>query len=146
MIHAPVGSVSVAVESKAGETFDELVPHWLQGRSERSGKPKRLAELLRILSLTEEQAHRCRYQLLHRPAAAIIEARRFGLSNAVLLIQSFATDPVSEADYACFGEQLGVDAAPGQITDAGLRDGVRLWLGWVSSVTAGDQTVRAAIA
>jgi hypothetical protein len=74
LMRAPIGLVSVAVEAKAGESFDDAFPDWLHGAPTTSGKPARLAELQRILNLTEEQAHRCRYQLLHRAAAAIIEA------------------------------------------------------------------------
>jgi hypothetical protein len=146
LMRAPIGLVSVAVEAKAGESFDDAFPDWLHGAPTTSGKPARLAELQRILNLTEEQAHRCRYQLRHRAAAAIIEANRFKIGNAFFLVQSFASSPTGEIDYKCFGEQLGAQLMPGRIMDAGLRDGVRLWLAWLSSTPADDATVRAAIA
>jgi hypothetical protein len=65
---------------------------------------------------------------------------------AFFLVQSFASCPTGVIDYKCFGEQLGAQLLPGRIMVGGLRDGVRLWLAWLSSTPADDATVRAAIA
>ncbi len=70
-------------------------------------------------------------KLLHRTASALIEARRFHARAAVLLIHSFSPSGMWYADYAAFAALLGVDGAPGALVDAGDRDGVRLFLGWV---------------
>lgn len=137
--------ISVAVEGKAGEGFDRPVPEWLRDASPRSGKPKRLEQLCRVLGISEQQAHLCRYQLLHRTAVAILEARRFKAAHALLLVQSFVADPDSVADFKCFGEQFGVIVHENAAVSAGVRDGVSLWLAWVTSRPATDEVVRAAL-
>jgi hypothetical protein len=139
------GVVSAAIEAKAGEVFDRPVPEWLRSASEQSGKPARLKQLCRILGITDVQAQRCRYQLLHRPSAAILEAHRFGLHRAMFLVMSFVPDPKGFADYACFAEQLGIQGRENALVSAGVRDGVELWIGWLSAQTADEKTVRAAV-
>lgn len=124
--------VSMAVEGKAGEPFGERVSEWL-GSTPSRRKQRRLDQICGLLSITKEQAHGCRYQLLHRAVAAILEAHRFGLKHALLLVHSFADDPESFADYLRFAEEHRIDAAENAVVPAGLRDGVTLWLGWVSS-------------
>ena len=145
LLNAPAaGLVSAAVEAKAGEPFDQMVSEWSKGAPPGSGKPARLRQLLGLLDLDEGKANLCRYQLLHRTAAALLEAKRFGARHAMLLVQSFASpDDSSFNDYQCFGEQLGVDARRDELVMAGQRGGVELWLGWLSAPASTDVAVRA---
>jgi hypothetical protein len=152
LLTTPECLVSAAIEAKAGEKFDKLVPEWLDAGSSRtgkpsrpSGKPARLQQLCRVLGITEEQARKCRYQLLHRAAVALLEARRFQLRRAVFLVQSFTPDQDSFDDFQCFTQQLGAKATENRIVASGLRDGVELWIGWLSSQPADDKTVRGAV-
>ena len=145
LLETPVGVVSAAIEAKAGEPFDKSVTEWLEGASEKSGKPVRLQQLCEILRFEKEQAHRCRYQLLHRAVAAILEARRFGLKHAMFLVQSFAADAQSASDFRCFGDQLGVVVGENQIVLAGERSGVQLWVGWVQTKHSDEPTIKAAV-
>ncbi|MFU8881858.1 MAG: DUF6946 family protein [Rhodobacterales bacterium] len=54
-----------------------------------------------------------RYQLFHRTAAAVTEARRFHRPVAAMIVQSFAPDHRWFADYAAFCALFGLPAAPG---------------------------------
>lgn len=147
LLRTPVGLVSMAVEGKAGEGFGQRVDEWLKDASPRSGKPRRLAQLCRILALSEDRAHGCVYQLLHRSAAAILEAQRFGIDRAVLLVHSFLPEGHgSMTDFKAFGEQLGVHLAENEIVSAGVRDSVQLLVGCITSAPATDAQVRAAVA
>lgn len=137
--------ISIAVEGKAGEKFDKPVHRWLDDASSRSGKPARLRQLCSVLGITEQQALRCRYQLLHRASVAILEARRFHLRRAVFLVQSFVADTESFGDFDCFAQQLGTRATEDAIAYIGERGGVELWMGWLSSKPADEHAVRAAI-
>jgi hypothetical protein len=146
LLRSPGVLTSVAVEGQAGEGFDKPVTEWLRGAPTGSGKPDRLKQLCRVLGITEAQAHACRYQLLHRTAAAILEAQRFGIDQALLLVQSFVPDPESLADFRCFAEQLGASGSENAVVPAGVHEGVKLWLAWVTSPPATHQVVRAALA
>jgi hypothetical protein len=145
LLATPLGVVSAAVEAKAGEKFDKVVAEWRLDSKPNSGKPARLRQLCSVLEITPDQADRCRYQLLHRPVAAILEARRFGLQHALFLVQSFAADPGSFQDFSCFARELGVDVAENRIVCAGQRAGVSLWIAWISSDPATDSVVAAAL-
>jgi hypothetical protein len=78
--------VAIAVEGKAEEPFgDQTVAEW---RTEAStGRDTRLAHVLDVLSLADDRRIApIRYQLLHRTASAIIEARRFAERHVVMLV------------------------------------------------------------
>ena len=145
LIDAPVGVVSAAIEAKAGEPFDKPVPKWLADAPPNSGKPARLRQLCEVLGITEAQAQRCRYQLLHRPAVALLEARRFHLRHALFLVQSFIPDQAGFGDFSTFAQQLGVPVEERVIARAGVRHGIELYLGWITSTPAGGDLLRAAV-
>jgi hypothetical protein len=128
--HPARGLVAIAVEGKAAEPFGETVGEWRRGAS--AGKKERLAQLLGVLELQDAgEIDDHRYQLLHRAASALIEAKRFDASDAVLLVHSFSPSDASFEDFKRFCHALGTSAGIGQIHAAGERSGVRLHLGWV---------------
>ena len=145
LISAPIGVVSTAIEAKAGEPFDKTVRNWIAGAKPNSGKPDRLKQLCELLRIAEPDAMECRYQLMHRPAAAILEAKRFQLTSALFLVQAFGPNEDSFRDYLAWAKLLGVAAGDGALQEAGKYDGVTLWVGWVSSPAADHVTVRAAV-
>ncbi len=105
------GLVVIAVEGKAAEPFgDDTVAAWRAKDGGSPGREKRLAHLLEILGLHDDATTAgLRYQLLHRTASALIEARRFGAARAVMLVHSFHPDHLWFEEYAAFAEALGVD-------------------------------------
>ena len=121
--------VSIAVEGKVKETFGPTLADWLDGGS--AGKATRLAFLRNELGLPEDIPVTVRYQLLHRTASAIIEAKRFGARHAVMLVHSFSQSNLWFEDYSAFAALLGGRAEVNRITSIGERDGVYLHLGWV---------------
>jgi hypothetical protein len=96
-----VGShlAALAVEGKVTESFDRLVREWLADGSE--GKRQRLDKLCDLLGLRPGACGDLRYQFFHRTAAAIIEARRYRASKAILLIHSFCPNARRDCAITC---------------------------------------------
>lgn len=152
LLDTPSGVASLAVEAKAGESFDKPVRDWLKeapradGRPRRaSGKPARLDFLCQVLGVSTEQAQDCRYQLMHRPVAAILEAKRFRLNRAVFLVHAFGANADSFADYQHWASCLGVAIRGPGLARLGTRAEVDVWIGWLDVPPASDATVRAAV-
>jgi nucleoside 2-deoxyribosyltransferase len=141
------GLVAIAVEGKAEEPFDATVADWLERRAideERRGRARvpsagaqaRLRHLCQLLEVEEGQIGALYYQLLHRTASALLEARRFGAANALMLVHSFSPTHRWHEDYAAFARCLGAESADvDTIADVGERSNVRLYLGWISDRT-----------
>jgi hypothetical protein len=123
-----VGLVCIAVEGKVRESFDRTVSEWNSGNS--AGKSKRLQYLCGLLRLPDSSVGALRYQLLHRTASALIEARRFKARTALLLVHSFSHQNAWFDDYKAFALSFGVEAGLNKISFVGDIDGTRLFLGW----------------
>lgn len=120
----------IAVEGKVTETFDKLVTEWLSDGSE--GKRQRLNSLCELLGLDPGEVGDLRYQFFHRTAAAILEARRYRASKAILLIHSFCPNATGLRDYVQFGQRLGFyNLQRDRISEAHDVGGVELRLAWV---------------
>jgi hypothetical protein len=153
LIDIPSGVCSLAVEAKAGESFDKLVSEWLTAAPEKvaaparrpSGKPARLTQLCRLLELDPELAKTCRYQLLHRPAVAILEALRFRLKTAVFLVHAFGNNAESFEAFQHWARLLGADADVNRLHLVGNRAGIQLWIAWLGVPPASDATLRGAV-
>ena len=118
----------IAVEGKAREPFGDLVSTWNDG----PGKQKRLDQLCDELGLDPSRVGGLRYQLLHRTVSALMEARRYGSREALMLVHSFDPDDSSLDAYQAFATALGLgNAETDAITSSTIRDGVSLRLGWV---------------
>lgn len=126
--------VSITVEGKVTEPFGETVAEWKSKDSE--GKRRRLEFLCGELQLQKEQIDHMRYQLLHRTASAIIEAKKFNAENALMLVHSFdKSDEWIEGfkDYQKFLALYGLgDIEPNLLVYARNIDGINLYLGWVN--------------
>ena len=82
--------VSITVEGKVAEPFGPTLGEWLQDAS--AGKSVRLDYLKKRLCLRGDVSPDIRYQLLHRTASAVIEAKRFNASKAVMIVHSFSQE------------------------------------------------------
>lgn len=121
--------VSIAVEGKVSEPFGPTIGEWAPNSSD--GKMERYDFLCSILSLQTELPENIRYQLLHRTASAIIEAKRFHANHAVMLVHSFSLSNEWFADYECFVSLFGASATIDETVSVGRRSGVWLHFAWV---------------
>jgi len=122
--------VSIMVEGKVSEPFGDTVAEWRKDKSE--GKDIRLKFLLEQLGLEEnKQIDAVRYQLLHRTASAIIEAKKFKAENALMLVHSFSQSNEGFNDYSQFLALFGANAEPDSLVFAKKINGMDLYLGWV---------------
>ena len=121
--------ISITVEGKAGEPFDDTIDDWKL--KDYGGKGKRLDYLCKILQLDKTQIGHIRYQLLHRTASAIILAEKFSAKNALMLIHSFQYNEDSFKDYCNFLRLFGRRGEINTITTAKTVNGVKLFFGWV---------------
>jgi hypothetical protein len=126
---AASGLVSIAVEGKVNEPFDVTLGEWKE--TESKGRVSRLEFLAKTLALTGPVPDSIRYQLLHRTASAVIEARRFGATHAVMLVHSFSKDNLWFDDFAAFCELFGLLPSVGQLVTASAFGNIPLHLGWV---------------
>ena len=125
------GLISIAVEGKVDESFDKTVKEWR--KNESKGKKTRLDYLTKLLQISQDNLEDIRYQLLHRTASAVIEAKRFNASTALMLVHSFSKTHKWFDDYANFASLFGITARLNTIHHAKQRiDDVDLYLGWVA--------------
>lgn len=118
----------IAVEGKAREPFGPIVSEWNDG----AGKQARLNDLCTQLGLDPASVGDLRYQLLHRTVSALIEARRYGAHEALMLVHSFDPADNSLDAYQTFATALELtNAVPNAITTSTMRGDVALRLGWV---------------
>ena len=124
--------VSIAVEGKVSEPFGNTISEWRKDGSKE--KHERLKFLLKELELEDnEEINAIRYQLLHRTASALIEAKRFGAPNALMLVHSFSQSKDNECfeDYSRFLDLFNLEAKPDSLLFAKTIEGINLYLCWV---------------
>lgn len=130
LARTPDGLVSIAVEAKARETFGPTIAEW--DPSSSPGKTTRLARLAELLGLEEPVPSDIRYQLLHRTGSALLEARRFHASSAVMLVHSFGAPGESRDDFSRFVELLGGEPATDRLIQVGGSSDTALFVGWAN--------------
>ncbi len=123
--------ISIMVEGKVSEPFDKTVAEWKLKNG--GGKETRLSFLCDELQLEREQIDHIRYQLLHRTASAIIEARRFTAQNALMLVHSFSQSNEWFDDYRQFLALFGLKGIkPDSLVFAKNVNGIDLYFSWVT--------------
>lgn len=143
------GKAVVAVEGKVDEAFDERIVYWIRDERHRNrqnleelltlkinkGKQRRLKWLCHHLNLSLDDQSMIRYQLLHRTADALLEAKHVGARLAIMLVQSFTECSENWNDYAEFATLMGFSSiASNSISEAKALPEfpeIRLHLGWV---------------
>jgi hypothetical protein len=123
------GLLSIAVEGKVNESFGPTVAEW--GAESTSGKQQRWASICGLLEVDQKCDVSIRYQLFHRTASALIEARRFFARGAIVIVHSFSATAESFGDFQRFVQLMGgrVDR-PGQLVSAPPRERIQLLFGW----------------
>ena len=130
LAHSRGQLITIAVEGKVAESFGPTISRWKKPDSQ--GKRCRLDYLCGLLGLSGESLDHIRYQLLHRAASALIEAERFNASAAMMLVHSFSQEHIWFEDYQAFINLFGKSGTPNSITHVGERNGVELYLSWVT--------------
>ena len=124
------GLLSIAVEGKVAESFGPTLAEWRRNAS--TGKQERLSFLGETLGITAEPSGAVRYQLLHRAASAILEAKRFEAVHALMLVHTFNQEGMWFEDYRNFLSLFSVSAAKEIVQRAGTRGSVDLYFAWVT--------------
>lgn len=120
--------ISIAVEGKVSEEFDPTLDDWKPSASK--GKSERLKFLLEVLGLPDEIPGHIRYQLLHRSASAIIEAKRFNAQSAIMLVHSFSQELEWFSDFAEFLSLYNIKAEVNKLIPAGQISGINMYFAW----------------
>ena len=119
----------IAIEAKVDEGFDKTVEEWR--RLDSAGKARRIVGLCALLDVKADSIGPIRYQLFHRVASALIEARRYRATQATMIVQSWCPDRTSFDDYVAFGRLLGFNKIRlDALTETKAFDGIGLRLGW----------------
>lgn len=123
----------MAVEGKVNESFGPLVSAWLREATPNSKKAARLARLSQTLGVKVSDCENLRYQLLHRTASALYEARRYHAEVAIMMVHSFDPKDTGFEDFARFSAAIGVTGvAATRLVGPVNREGVDLYLGWTA--------------
>ena len=130
LAHSNEGLMTIAVEGKVEEPFGPTVSEWLKEGSE--GKQVRLAYIHEQLGLPDAPLGSIRYQLLHRTTSALIEAKWFHASSAMVLVHSFSQNRTWFEDYTAFLGLFDKIGTPDSIDLLGNRNGIDLYLSWVT--------------
>lgn len=128
------GLITMIVEGKASQTFNMTIEKWLNQNKNEANRRVRLNGLCEKLEIEVGDVTGLRYGMLHRTAVAVIEAEQFSASTAVMLVHSFGDERKWFDVYAEFANAMGVSVEPGKLSDAGIRSGRRLFLGWLSDI------------
>ena len=123
------GLTVLAIEGKVDEPLGPTLGEKRSGAS--PGVMERLAFLHETLGLAAPAPDALRYQLFHRTASALLAAREFGASDAVMLVHSFSPSAQWYEDFVAFAKHLGVNAPKGSIAAVSGRSNPRLSIGWV---------------
>lgn len=116
LVRTSKGVFVAGIEAKVTEPFGPTVEEWLDNASK--GKLERLEFLKQTLGL-EDDIGRLRYQLLHRTAAALIEAERFGAVGAAMIVQSFSPVSAWKEDFEVFVAAMGMKSGKARTSPNG---------------------------
>ena len=126
---SPIDLVTICIEGKVEEPFGDPISKW--GPDSSPGKKERYRYLVDLLDLGGEDLSHIYYQLLHRTASAVIEAKRFHAPIAVMLVHSFSQQHAWFQEYSAFASIFGIQAGLNEIHFAGVRSGASLYIGWI---------------
>ena len=122
--------VSITVEGKVSEPFGKTITEWLKDNSK--GKRERLDYLIKELNLKDGIPGSIRYQLVHRTVSAIIEAKRFNTSHAMMIVHSFSQSHKWFDDYKDFLSLFNLDASLNRVSSVSNIDDVCLHFAWIT--------------
>ena len=119
---------AITVEGKVREPFGEKLGDWLQNASDR--KRERLAFICDLLGLTLPLPGDIYYQLLHRTASAVIEARRFKTDAAAMIVHSFSQEKIWFEAFVQFASLFQATAVANELISVRPNSRPPLYIGW----------------
>jgi hypothetical protein len=128
LVRAGAHTVAVTIEGKVDEPFDQILDKWLIDASD--GKRQRLSFLCHLLGLKQPLPGSIHYQLLHRTASAVIEARRFKTDAAAMIVHSFSPNKRWFEEFANFVALFGAKAKLNELVRVRSGAAPDLYLGW----------------
>jgi hypothetical protein len=143
IVNTSRGMLSLTVEAKASEAFgDDILEKWLvAGSTEESRRNREMRfDYVRSHLPKSDSFFLVRYQMLHRCAASVIEAKRLGFQHAGFIVQAFNTPDQSFQDYAIFCKALNMPAARGEMRTTFVGE-IALSVGWADCPFATDKEV-----
>lgn len=123
-----LGLVVIGVEAKVDEPFGPTLEE--KKRTATAGQLSRIAFLEKELGRTTAFESHIRYQLLHRTVSALLTARAFHASVAVMLIHSFSPNFRWRDDFEDFCQALDCRSKSPDLREVPGIEGPRLLLGW----------------
>lgn len=151
LVRTSQGTVSLSVEAKAKEPFgkqNETLTAWLQGADSPNSAENRKTRWQHVRENLPCPAagdySTIPFQLLQRCASSVIEARRFGLTRAAFIVQSFGCPESTANLYNAFCRVIGISSAC--TTLGSVRVGnLHLDIGWAECPFASDQQIVAVL-
>lgn len=132
------GLCAIAVEAKVLEDFGPTVGEKrAQASTGQAVRLNYLCELLGIPSFSDST----RYQLLHRTASALLTARDFHASTAIMLVQAFDTPVDRMQEFERFAAQLSASPVCPGVFRVARPASPQLYLAWCT----GDASFRKAM-
>lgn len=132
-------TIALAIEGKVNEPFGPTIGDWLkEAKSDNKrweNRRIRLAGLSELLEVQHEFPPHLHYQLIHRAAAAVVEARRFKTDVAAMIVQSFSPASLWQEQFDEFADFLGAPSTSARLGVKPLGQELILWIGWAK----GDQ-------
>jgi len=123
--------VVMSVIAMVDKPFGNLIVHELVAAS--PAKRARIERLRAMLDISVTDVETIPYELLHRTAAVVIEAKRFCADTAVMMVHSFDRDDSGIEDFQRFARAIGIKEAKATYTSGPvLVDGVKLYVGWTA--------------
>jgi hypothetical protein len=94
-----------------------------------------MAHIIENIGLERTIPDSIRYQLLHRAASAVIEAKRFHAPFAVIIVQSFVVDDSQNHydDFCAFVRLFNKVPTKGKLIEISRPQERRLFAAWVQS-------------
>lgn len=98
----------------------------------RRRKPRSAAALCGLFGIDPAATYGLRYQILHRVAGSVLEARRFVCRRASVLVQSWCPKRTGLPDFQAFAAVIGLTLEPQAISEPKDIGGIEVRIGWVA--------------
>jgi hypothetical protein len=140
------GLTALTVEGKVREDFGPTIAQWQSEVSDK-GYQTRLLHVMENIGLKDPIPGHIRYQLLHRTASSVLEAKRFHCTAAVMIVQSFIESDLENhfGDYVQFVQLYGKTPAKDNLVFLANINGIMLYSAWVYTKPPADNLIPPAL-